>query len=174
MIKAIERTAVKVGLVPAVLVALGLALGGCQKKDGQSGKSDARSESADQDKKEHEEKEHEEKGEGDESKGVGPIHDLELGALDEALAAKGEKAFSGTCSACHKMDARYVGPALAGVTKRRKPEWIMNMIMNPTEMTQKDPTAKALLGEYMTQMSVNATEEEARAILEYFRKMDGK
>jgi mono/diheme cytochrome c family protein len=107
------------------------------------------------------------------SKGVGPIQSVSLGALDDALAAKGEKVFSGTCAACHKLDQRYVGPALAGVTKRRTPEWIMNMIMNPVEMTQKDETAKALLGEYMTQMSVNASEEDARAILEYFRKIDG-
>lgn len=107
------------------------------------------------------------------SKGVGPISHVALGDLDEALATKGEKTFSGTCSACHKMEARYVGPALAGITKRRSPEWIMNMIMNPTGMTQEDPTAKALLAEYMTQMSVSATEEDARALLEYFRKLDG-
>ena len=72
------------------------------------------------------------------------------------------------------MEQRYVGPAIAGVTQRRTPEWIMNMIVNPVEMTQKDPVAKAMLAEYMTQMSVNATEEEARALLEYFRKMDGE
>ncbi|MDB5104853.1 MAG: cytochrome c2 [Fibrobacteres bacterium] len=108
------------------------------------------------------------------SKGVGPIQSVAIGAdLDPAMVAKGEKIFSGTCSACHKMDTRYVGPALAGVSKRRTPEWIMNMIMNPAGMTQSDPTAKALLGEYMTQMSVIATEEEARAVLEYFRKHDG-
>lgn len=105
-------------------------------------------------------------------KGVGPIQDLVLSDLDESLAAQGEKLFSGTCAACHKMDKRYVGPALAGVTVRRSPEWIMNMIMNPAEMTQKDETAKALLGEYMVQMSVNATEADARALLEYFRKQD--
>ena len=107
------------------------------------------------------------------SKGVGPIHQVDLGSLDAALAIKGEKAFSGTCAACHKLDQRYVGPALAGVTKRRTAEWIMNMILNPSEMTQKDETAKALLGEYMTQMSVAVTQEDARAILEYFRKLDG-
>jgi mono/diheme cytochrome c family protein len=107
------------------------------------------------------------------SKGVGPISSVTLGEIDPSLAAQGEKTFSGTCSACHKLDQRYVGPALAGVTKRRSPEWIMNMIMNPTGMTQEDPTAKALLGEYMTQMSVNATEADARALLEYFRKLDG-
>jgi mono/diheme cytochrome c family protein len=107
------------------------------------------------------------------SKGVGPIQNLELGPIDEALVAKGEKIFSGTCSACHKMDTRYVGPAISGVTKRRSPEWIMNMILNPTVMTQQDDTAKAMLATYMTQMSVNSTEEEARAVLEFFRKHDG-
>ncbi|MCD6023647.1 MAG: cytochrome c class [Fibrobacteria bacterium] len=106
--------------------------------------------------------------------GVGPVKKVTLGALDEGLAAKGEKIFSGTCAACHKLDQRYVGPGLAGVTQRRTPEWIMNMVMNPTEMTQKDPVAKALLAEYMTQMSVSVSEEEARAILEYFRKVDGQ
>ncbi len=106
------------------------------------------------------------------STGVGPIKKLALGPLDEALAERGENLFSGTCAACHKLDQRYVGPAVAGVTQRRSPEWIMNMIMNPVEMTQKDPVAKALLAEYMTQMSVSASEEDARAILEYFRKLD--
>lgn len=107
------------------------------------------------------------------SKGVGPIQSLTLGPIDDALVAKGEKIFSGTCSACHKMDTRYVGPPISGVTKRRTPEWIMNMILNPTVMTQQDDTAKALLATYMTQMSVNATEPEARALLEFFRKHDG-
>lgn len=107
------------------------------------------------------------------AKGVGPIQSLELGAFDNELAEKGEKIFSGTCAACHKMEQRYVGPALAGVTKRRAPEWVMNMMLNPTGMTQEDPTAKALLGEYMTQMSVAVSQEDARALLEYFRGYDG-
>ncbi|HLU70333.1 MAG TPA: c-type cytochrome, partial [Fibrobacteria bacterium] len=107
-------------------------------------------------------------------RGVGPVKKVQLGPLDPELAARGEAIFSGTCAACHKLDQRYVGPAMAGITERRTPEWIMNMIVNPVEMTQKDPVAKALLAEYMTQMSVSATEEDARAILEYFRKLDGE
>ena len=83
--------------------------------------------------------------------------------------------FGGTCSACHKLDQRYVGPALTGVTKRRTPEWIMNMILNPQEMTQKDPIAKDLLATHFTQMSFqNVTQEEARAILEFFRQNDSQ
>jgi mono/diheme cytochrome c family protein len=104
-------------------------------------------------------------------KGIGPVSAVDLGAgVDKALAEKGKAIFEGKCSACHKLDQRYVGPALAGVTERRKPEWIMNMILNPAEMVQKDDTAKGLLAEFMTPMpNQNLTQEEARAVLEYFR-----
>ena len=50
----------------------------------------------------------------------------------------------------------------------------MNMILNPTEMTQKDPTAKELLATHLTQMTnQNVTQEDARKLLEYLRKIDG-
>lgn len=104
-------------------------------------------------------------------KGTGPISNVELAAApDTALVSKGKSTFEGKCSACHKFGERYVGPDLAGVTTRRKPEWIMNMILNPQEMLQKDAVAQELLAQFMTQMpNQNLTEEEARAVLEYFR-----
>jgi len=107
----------------------------------------------------------------DESKGVGPVTSAEVGAtVDQALADKGKAIFESKCTACHKFGERYVGPDLAGVTDRRKPEWIMNMILNPQEMTQQNPTAKELLGEFMTQMpNQNLTQDEARSVYEYFR-----
>jgi hypothetical protein len=47
------------------------------------------------------------------------------------------------------------------------------MILNPTKMTQEDPQAKELLAEYLTQMpNQNVSQEDARALLEYFRKID--
>lgn len=110
-----------------------------------------------------------------ENKGVGPVKHVELGELDEDLAKKGAEIFESKCAACHKFDKRYVGPALQGITEKRTPEWIMNMILNPAEMTQKDPLAKDLLAEYLTQMTFqNLTEEEARAVLEHFRYQDSK
>lgn len=106
-------------------------------------------------------------------RGVGPVSSVEVGPLDMARAVEGEKIFKSKCTMCHKIEERYVGPALLGVTKRQKPEWIMNMILNPVEMTQKDPTAKELLGTYYTQMTnQNVTQDQARSILEYFRKKD--
>jgi len=106
--------------------------------------------------------------------GVGPIKKLELKPVDKALSDKGKVAFDTKCVACHKFDIKVVGPPLNGVTKRRKPEWIMNMILNPEQMTKENIIAKQLLAEHLTQMTFqNVTQDEARAILEYFRVNDG-
>lgn len=108
--------------------------------------------------------------------GVGPIQQkMTLAAISPALVAHGQKVFQEKCSACHKIGERYVGPDLKGVTQHRQPEWIMNMILNPEEMTQKDPHAKEMLGIYMTQMTFqNVSQDDARAILEFFRQNDAK
>ena len=111
----------------------------------------------------------------DDGKGIGPVSSIELSAdIDDALAAEGKTIFEGKCSACHQLtDQKIVGPGLLGVTEKRKPEWIMNMVINPEEMTKKDPTAKKLLAEHLTQMTnQNINEQDARAILEFLRLND--
>jgi len=108
-------------------------------------------------------------------KGVGPITSITLGEVDEALATEGKEVFKAKCSACHKMSKRFVGPGLAGVTERRTPEWIMNMILNPEKMVAENEAAKKLLAEYLSPMANQSlTEKEARAILEYFRTVPAK
>lgn len=106
--------------------------------------------------------------------GVGPFKTVNLNKEpDMALAEKGKTLFDGRCTACHKFEERFVGPPLAGITEKRNPVWIMNMIINPNEMVQKDPIAKKLLEEYMTPMvNMNVNEEDTRAILEYLRAHD--
>jgi mono/diheme cytochrome c family protein len=107
--------------------------------------------------------------------GIGPIKTVQLSDnIDVALAEEGKSIFEGKCSACHQLsDQKVVGPGMAGVTEKRKPEWIMNMIINPEEMTKKDPTAKKLLAEHLTQMTnQNITEADARALLEFLREND--
>lgn len=106
-------------------------------------------------------------------KGIGPVTQVKLDEdVDDELARTGEQVFQTKCTACHKLNERYIGPPLFDVTQRRAPEYIMNMILNPTEMLQKHPTAKELLAQYnFTPMAdQNLTEAEARAILEYLRE----
>jgi cytochrome c1 len=103
--------------------------------------------------------------------GIGPVKEpVQLGAIDKAMAATGSSVFETKCSACHKMDTLYIGPALGEVTTRRSGAFIMNMILNPQEMVERHPIAKQLLAERMTFMAnQNLTLEEARAVLEYLR-----
>jgi cytochrome c len=105
-----------------------------------------------------------------EDKGVGPITSITMGEIDQKMADEGKVIFLAKCSACHKISKRVVGPELAGVTERRTPEWIMNMILNPEKMVAENAAAKKLLEEYLAPMAnQNLTEDEARKILEYFR-----
>ena len=103
-------------------------------------------------------------------KGVGPIKNISLGEIDQGLVTEGEAIFKAKCSACHKISKRFVGPGMKGITQRRTPEWIMNMILNPEVMVKDNEIAKQLLAEYNAPMAnQNLTEDEARKVLEYFR-----
>lgn len=103
--------------------------------------------------------------------GIGPITTkMTIGALNPTLADKGKTIFDMKCASCHKLDERLVGPPLRDVTKRRTPEFIMNMALNPEAMTRNHPEVRKMLAEYLTFMTFqNVTENDARAILEYLR-----
>ena len=107
-------------------------------------------------------------------KGVGVVTELVLPAeIDTELAAKGDKIYQDKCTACHKPTEKFIGPAPKGVLDRRTPEWIMNMILDPERMVKENAAAKKLLIEYngSPMANQNLTEEDARAVLEYFRTL---
>lgn len=109
------------------------------------------------------------------NKGIGPISNLELPKdIDQNLAKNGKAIFKKMCTACHRPDKKFIGPAGKGILNRRTPEWIMNMILNPEEMLRKDPLAKELLIEfnYAPMIKQDISEEDARAILEYYRTLN--
>ena len=106
--------------------------------------------------------------------GIGPMTSLSFeDPVDETVAEKGAAAFKQKCTACHYTDKKLIGPAMKGIYERRNPAWVMNMLLNPTEMLQKDPIAKALLKEYnnIQMLNQNLSQEEARAIVEYLRTL---
>lgn len=108
--------------------------------------------------------------------GIGPVKEVKLDPqINQELVAKGKGIFDVKCATCHKIDDKLVGPPLKDVTKRRKPEWIMNQILNPEQMIKENMIAKtlAMSGQYPTPMTFqNVTQDDARAILEYFRNND--
>ena len=106
-------------------------------------------------------------------KGIGPVTSVELGDLDEAMVAEGKELFDANCTACHKIDKKFVGPAMKGITERRTPEWVMNMILNPEEMIKEDALAKQVMIESNMAIMANQslTEDQARNIYEYFRTL---
>ncbi|MBK8704724.1 MAG: cytochrome c [Saprospiraceae bacterium] len=118
-----------------------------------------------------------EPAQADDGIGVGEIKSVELtNPLNQDMVKKGEGIYDMKCSACHKLtDERVVGPGWAGVTKRRKPEWIMNMTTNVDVMLDKDPAAQKLLEECLTRMpNQNVSVADARDILEFMRSNDGE
>lgn len=103
--------------------------------------------------------------------GIGPVTEkLNLGEINPEMAKAGEETFKVKCASCHKLDERFVGPAQRYTADRRSPEYILNMILNPDEMTKRHPTAKKLLAEYLAPMTnMNLTVQQAKEVLEYFR-----
>jgi Cytochrome c. len=112
----------------------------------------------------------------DPNRGEGKFTDVKVGdKLDPAMAKRGEKLADLKCISCHKLtDEKLVGPGWAGVTKRHKPEWIMNFMTNTDVMIDKDPKVQAMLEICMVRMpNQNLSDDDARDILEFLRKNDG-
>ena len=108
------------------------------------------------------------------NKGVGQIKDITLNPeIDQAMADEGAALFKTNCTACHKVDKRFIGPKMQGILERRSPEWVMNMILDPKLMTEQDRCAKDLLVEFngAAMANQNLTVEQTRSLLEYFRTL---
>ena len=110
-------------------------------------------------------------------KGVGPHQNVQLThPLDEKMIAEGQNTYNVKCASCHKTtNEKLVGPGWKGVTDRRTPEWIMNFVTNTEEMLEKDTAAQNMLEVCLVKMpNQNLSEQDARAVLEFMRKNDGK
>jgi mono/diheme cytochrome c family protein len=114
---------------------------------------------------------------GSNSKGIGRFKEVSLThPLDEAMISKAQVIYNAKCFACHKLTTeKLVGPGWKGVTDRRTPEWILNFITNTEVMLDKDLVAQSDLVTCVVRMpSQGLTDEQARQMLEFMRKNDGK
>lgn len=96
--------------------------------------------------------------------------------LNKDWVTTGKSIYETKCLACHKLsNEKLVGPGWAGVTKKREPIWIMNMITNVDMMLEKDPEAQKMLEECLVRMpNQNVSQEDARKLLEFMRSNDGE
>jgi mono/diheme cytochrome c family protein len=112
-----------------------------------------------------------------EGKGIGEVKYVELKTpLEAERVSRGKAIYDMKCAACHKLDeTRIVGPGWKGLTKKRRPEWIMNMITNVDIMLERDPEAQKLLELCLTRMpNQNVSIGDARDVLEFMRYNDGE
>lgn len=110
-------------------------------------------------------------------KGIGPFKEVKLTyPLDEEMATQGLFIYKTKCITCHKLTGeKLVGPGWKGITDRRASEWIMNFITNTDVMLDKDLIAQQLVVVCVSRMpKQNLNADEARNVLEYMRKNDGK
>ncbi|GAA4383810.1 cytochrome c [Hymenobacter koreensis] len=93
--------------------------------------------------------------------------------IDQAMVSKGKSISELKCLSCHSMgDNKVVGPGWKGITSRREPEWIMNMVVHTDAMLETDPAAQKMLEECLVRMpNQNLTQDEARQVLEYMRTL---
>jgi len=85
-------------------------------------------------------------------------------------AAKGKALFNANCAACHKLDKRTIGPALAGVSDRRKRDWLHSWIKDSQALIASgDADAKAIFEEYKIPMASFSqfSDDDLDNILEY-------
>lgn len=89
---------------------------------------------------------------------------------DIEAVERGRFLFTKKCMECHSLDVQLKGPALRDVTKRRKADWILKLMLNTEEMLKKDPEAAKMLKKHKVKMIVkDVNENDAKAILEYLK-----
>lgn len=94
------------------------------------------------------------------------------GDSDEAVVAEGESLFKANCRACHAVDQKLVGPALAGIYDRQDMDWIKSFVKNSQAVIASgDEYAVSLYEEYnnTAMTSFNLKDSEIESIIAYVK-----
>ena len=96
--------------------------------------------------------------------------------INAMMAQKGQKIHEEKCVGCHTLDTQKTPlKSLAGITRRRNPEWIMNMITGVTTTLESNAAAMQKLEACPTrQAATRLNVEQARDYLEMLRSVDSK
>jgi mono/diheme cytochrome c family protein len=98
------------------------------------------------------------------------------GGADPAAIAAGDALFKGNCAQCHAVNDKVVGPALAGISKRRPIGWIIPWVKNSSKVVASgDEYAVKLFNEYAKQQmpSFQLSDKEITSIVAYVTSQEG-
>ena len=93
-------------------------------------------------------------------------------------AKEGAALFKAKCTACHKVDKKVTGPALAGMSERHSEEWLVKWIKNSQAMIASgDPAAVAIYEEYnklaMTSFT-DLSDDQIKGIIAYVKEEEAR
>jgi len=91
---------------------------------------------------------------------------------DDSMVSAGESLFKANCTQCHAVHEKVIGPALKGVTERRRKDWILQWVKNSQKLIQSgDETAVSLWEEFnKTAMPAYPfSDDEITSILSYIK-----
>ncbi|MCI1186884.1 cytochrome c [Hymenobacter sp. DH14] len=100
----------------------------------------------------------------------------QLTAAQAAEVAAGNALFKGNCAQCHAVNEQVVGPALAGITKRRPISWILPWVKNSSKVVASgDDYAVALFNKFNKQQmpSFALSDKEIASIVAYINLEEG-
>lgn len=98
------------------------------------------------------------------------------GAGDPAAIAAGDALFKSNCAQCHAVNDKVVGPALAGIDKRRPLPWIIKWVKNSSKVVASgDEYAVKIFNEYQKQQmpSFALSDAEITSIVAWVKSQEG-
>jgi mono/diheme cytochrome c family protein len=94
-----------------------------------------------------------------------------------AAIAAGDVLFKANCTQCHAVNEKVVGPALAGIAKRRPTSWIVSWVHNPAKVIASgDAYAGKLFDDYGKQQMPSfpqLSEKDIKAIITWVESWEG-
>jgi mono/diheme cytochrome c family protein len=100
----------------------------------------------------------------------------DLSPAEARIIATGDALFKGNCAQCHAVNEQVVGPALAGIAKRRPTSWLLPWVKNASKVVASgDDYAMAIYNKYNKQQmpSFALSDKEITAILTYVSFEEG-
>ena len=90
---------------------------------------------------------------------------------------EGKSIFLSRCAACHNINKKLIGPALAGVDQRHSTDWIISFVHSSQSMVKKGDSAALALFTKFNKIAMpdhgDLTNENIKSIVDYI-KMESK